>query len=232
MNDVILTSIRIYLLCLTIKKITAMSETIEGGTFPFEERWYCEIIQVEDSHLKFRKRITNQVILDLVEEPLEDEGYVFLSMELADVKFDGKPQREMNLYFPYKDKTFPCFMLMLRKYGVERVGIYQPFSGQLGIFRDDFALRVSSLVGRRVQFVINYFLHDCACHDKLFACRNSRCFEVKKRWFKEELMLKAFSDRMVSREVDRKWTNAKEAFCSNVCLSEKINKYKAMSLDL
>lgn len=211
-----------------------MSETEIGGPYPFEELEYCRIIEVDDRNLKYRRRIYYQTIVDMLEEILEDYGYELQGMEIVDVRFNGKPQKEMNLYRPYRNDSFPCFLLKLEKFGNERHGIYQPFGSQLGIFRTDFAEKVNSLYGLKLQFVINYFMHDCTCHDRLFACRNSRCYTVKKRWFKDELMLKACSDRMISRHVDHKWkdADAKSAFCSGEYFAEKVNKWKAMSLDL
>lgn len=207
-----------------------MSETEMGG-YAFENEGYCKIIVVDDSIIEEKSKISCKTVLDFMEEKLVSEGYEILDSDVCNLKISAGHPQAPAFDMQRNDGTFSAFAFKLEKFGYEFYAVYQPFSGMFGVFRDSCIRKAGSLYGQKVQFDICYYSHRCECYNKLFACRRSRCYKVKRRWFSDILMLSACEDRMVSREVKGFDGDVKNTFYRGEIMAVKINKYSPMSFD-
>lgn len=187
-----------------------------------------EVYEVNDTVLSVLRKIRLKQVLSVL-NPVLEAKYQIEQISFVWLKFAKNDLVEQNFRSLKDDDVHTVFWLLLRRENQQVYGIYQPFSGKLYVISRGLVSSVKPIVaGEFVRFVLKYTSFKDPFSRYTTVRRQSRCFMVQKRWFKNELQLCAKEDRIEERDVICNEGIALENAFYLESPSENFNSYKAM----
>ena len=187
-----------------------------------------EVCELNDTVLSVLRKFRLKQVLSVL-NPVLEAKYQIEQISFVWLKFAKNDLVEQNFRSLKDDDTHAVFWLLLRQEDKQMYGIYQPFSGKLYVISRGLVSSVKPIVaGEFVRFVLKYTSFKDPFSRYTTVRRQSRCFMVQKRWFKNELQLCAKEDRVEERDVIcNEGITLENAFYAE-SQSENFHSYRAM----
>lgn len=187
-----------------------------------------EVYPVDDELIFLLGKIGYQHVVAVLKPILDEKGYEIEKTDFQWIKFSEDCLTVKDFRSPRTDNLHAVYLLNVSKGCREDLAIYQPFSHKVYLVDCDEITIVENPLGQNVQFALRYYCMKCPLSAYTTVRRTSRCFKVRKRWFKDEKVLIAAKDRMVSKLILNLFGKAEDLFYDRAATDEVIIHHKSM----